>query len=136
MTQDEQYLDLLSIFHYVVGGVLALFSCFPFLHIAVGVAVLSGAFGGNNPPPPAFGWLFILVPAMFILIGWALSVSIIMAGLRLKRRTSHTFCLVVAGLECTLFPFGTVLGIFTLVVLLKDSAKELFSNVPAVESRF
>ena len=72
MTQDEQYLDLLSIFHYVVGGLIALFSCFPFLHIAVGVAMLSGAFGGANPPPPrAFGWLFILFPAMIILIGWA-----------------------------------------------------------------
>ncbi len=136
MTQDEQYLDLLAIFHYVVGGVMALFSCFPFIHIAVGVAMLSGAFGGNNSPPRAFGWIFILFPAMFILIGWALSVSIIMAGRRLKSRTSHTFCLVVAGLECIMFPFGTVLGIFTLVVLVKDSVKELFSSGQASQARF
>jgi hypothetical protein len=31
MTQDEQHLDMLAIFHYVVGGITACFSCI-FLH--------------------------------------------------------------------------------------------------------
>ena len=29
MTQDEQQLKLLSVFHYVVGGIMALFSSHP-----------------------------------------------------------------------------------------------------------
>jgi len=45
----------------------------------------------------------------------------------LKRRVSYTFCLVVAGIECILMPFGTVLAVFTIVVLMKDSVKALFA---------
>lgn len=134
MAQDEQHLNLLSIFHYVVGGVTALFSCIPFLHVAMGIAMLCGAFEGENPPPRFFAWLFILFPAVFILVGWALSVVIIIAGRKLKRRTSRTFCLVIAGIECILMPFGTVLGVFTLIVLMKESVKELFSANQAVEA--
>jgi hypothetical protein len=134
MSQDEQHLNLLSIFHYVVGGMTALFSCIPFLHVAMGVAMLCGAFEGGNPPPRFFAWMFILFPAVFILIGWALSVVIIIAGRKLKGRASRTFCLAVAGLECILMPFGTVLGVFTIVVLMKESVKELFAANQAVEA--
>ncbi|HLA84602.1 MAG TPA: hypothetical protein VJL29_07390 [Thermoguttaceae bacterium] len=31
MTEDEKYLDLLAIFHYVVGGLTGLFACFPLI---------------------------------------------------------------------------------------------------------
>jgi len=134
MNQDEQHLNLLSIFHYVVGGISALFSCFPLLHVGMGIAMLCGAFEGENPPPRAFAWLFILFPAVFILIGWALSVVIIVAGRKLKRRASWTFCLVVAGMECILMPFGTILGVFTLIVLIKESVKELFSANNSIEA--
>ncbi len=126
MTQDEQHLNLLSIFHYVVGGITALFSCFPLIHVAIGIAMLSGTFNGETPPPRALAWIFILFPALFVLIGWALSAVIIVAGRKLKTRTSRTFCLVIAGIECIIMPFGTVLGVFTLIVLMKESVKELF----------
>lgn len=33
----------------------------------------------------------------------------------------------IAGLECIFMPFGTVLGVFTLIALNKDSIKEMFS---------
>lgn len=127
MNQDEQHLNLLSIFHYIVGGLTALFSCMFLMHVAMGIAMLCGGFEGENPPPQAFAWFFILFPAVFILVGWTLSGFIIAAGRKLKRRTSRTFCLVVAGCECFIMPFGTVLGVFTIIVLMKDSVKELFS---------
>jgi len=37
--QDEQYLKILSIFHFVVGGIAGLFACFPVFHLAMGVAI-------------------------------------------------------------------------------------------------
>jgi len=132
MTQDEQYLDLLSIFHYVVAALTALFSSVFLIHVGIGIAMVSGAFDGKDAPPRAFGWLFILLPGFFILCGWTLAVFIAMAGRRLKKRVSRMFCLVVAGCECLMMPFGTVLGVFTIVVLMKDSVKELFAaNEPA-----
>ncbi len=128
MTQDEQHLNLLSIFHYVVGGLTALFSCIPFLHMGIGIAILSGAFETGDGAPQFIGWFLILFPALFILAGWTLSILIIIAGKKLKLHVSRTFCLVVAGLECIVMPFGTVLGVFTLIVLMKDSVQKLFTN--------
>ncbi|MHC4625251.1 MAG: hypothetical protein ACYS4W_15255 [Planctomycetota bacterium] len=127
MTQDEQYLKLLSIFHYVVGGLTALFSCLPLLHIAMGIAMLCGAFDSKGGPPKVFGLLFIVFPAVVMLCGWALSVCIVIAGRKLAQRKARIYCLVVAALECILMPFGTVLGVFTIVVLMKDSVQQLFS---------
>jgi hypothetical protein len=126
MSQDEQYLDLLSIFHYVLGGLTALFSCFPFIHLAIGIALLSGDFDGKKPPPEFFAWLFVLIPGTFILMGWTLSIFIFITGRKLKRRVSWIFCLTVAAVECLLIPFGTILGVFTLIVLMKDPVKALF----------
>lgn len=40
--------------------------------------------------------------------------------------------MVVAGISLIGFPFSTLLGIFTLIVLLRDSVRELFDR-PAVE---
>ena len=129
MNQDEQHLRLLSIFHYVVGGLTALFSCFFLIHIAVGVAILSGAaFDGKDAPPRAFALLFILIPGAFMLCGWALSVFIILAGRKLAQHRGLMFCLVVAGIECILMPFGTVLGVFTLIVLMRETVKRLFTG--------
>jgi len=127
MTQDEQHLNLLSIFHYIVGGLTAFFSCMFLLHIAMGIAMLCGAFEGEDEAPRIFALFFVLFPGVFMLAGWTLAGFIIAAGRKLKRRTSYTFCLVVAACECIVMPFGTVLGVFTIVVLMKDSVKEMFS---------
>jgi hypothetical protein len=88
--------------------------------------MLNGAFDGKDAPPQFFAWAFIVIGCVFLLAGWTFACFIIAAGRRLKRRASHTFCLVVAGLECFLMPFGTVLGIFTLIILLKEPVKQLF----------
>jgi hypothetical protein len=46
----------------------------------------------------------------------------------------YTFCLVMAGVACMFMPFGTVLGVFTIIVLLRDSVKELFGVTEPSES--
>lgn len=52
----------------------------------------------------------------------------ILAGRALAQRRRYTFCLVIAGVACMFMPFGTVLGVFTIIVLLRDSVKELFAT--------
>ena len=128
MTQDEEHLNLLSIFHYVVGGLTALLSCIIFLpNVAIGIAMLCGAFQGNDAPPRFVGWFFILLFGAPVLAGWILAGLVIAAGRKLRRRRSRTFCLVMAALECLLMPYGTVLGVFTIIVLMKDPVRELFA---------
>lgn len=132
MNQDADHLRLLSIFHFVVAGIVGLFSLFPLIHVAFGIAMLFGGFdeakGGS--PPPFLGWLFIVFPLFFIATGLAISFCIALAGFKLKRRSSHLYCLVIACIECLFMPFGTVLGVFTIIVLVRPSVKLLFGVTP------
>lgn len=128
MNRDLEHLDLLAIFHYVLGGMTALGACIPFVHVAIGLAMVGGAFPAQNGPPPALGWIFVGVGSLIIVLGWTLAVLIIVAGRRLKARRSRTFCFVIAALCCTMMPFGTVLGVFTIIVLSRDSVKALFEG--------
>ena len=130
MDEDKKHLKLLAVFHYIVAGVTVLFFCFPLIHIAIGIAMLSGALNGDDPgnaPPRFVGWIFIIFPSILILSGWVLSICIIVAGRKLARLKNRLYCLVIAVIECTFIPFGTILGVFTIIVLMRDSVKELFA---------
>jgi hypothetical protein len=129
MDQDLEHLRLLSIFHYVVGIMLALFSCFPIIHFGVGIALWTGMIPAEEDVPArAMGVLFTLVAGLFIIGGWFLAACMIQAGRYLSRQVNRTFCLVVAGIECIFTPFGTVLGVFTIIVISRDSVRELFER--------
>jgi hypothetical protein len=130
MNEDREYLKLLSIFHYVVGGLAALFACFPIIYIAVGILAVyaPGTMDSEGDALPAlFGWIFIIVGAGLILLGWAFAVFMIIAGRYLARQVHYLFCMVVAAIECIFMPFGTVLGVFTIIVLAKPSVKKMFA---------
>jgi len=132
---DREQLKLLSIFHYVLSGMAALFACFPFIHLALGLFLVLAPekFGPGSQQPPAFmGWFFVGMAAFFILAGWTYAVLVFIAGRLIARRQHHTFCFVAACLECLFMPFGTVLGVFTIIVLLRPSVKELFSPKPVI----
>ena len=133
MTQDDDHLQLLTIFHYVLAGVTTLFSLFPIVHVTIGLALVSGEFGGaanSGEVPPAVGWLFVIMGATAIVLGLSLALVIAMAGRSLQLRRRRVFCLVVAGLMCMMVPLGTVLGVFTIVVLMRESVRTLFDPSP------
>jgi hypothetical protein len=142
MNQDTEHLRLLSIFHYVVGGIAVLVSFFPLLYSAMGGFMLyaachpAGLRNNQNPPPPILGWFFIVFGALFFLAGLAMALCILLAGRSLSRRRHYWFAFVVACVECVFIPFGTILGVFTIIVLSRESVKALFSTAatqPPVE---
>ena len=51
-----------------------------------------------------------------------------LAGWWLAKRKHYWFCFVVACLACAFSPLGTVLGVFTIIVLLRPSVKALFEG--------
>ncbi len=131
MTQDEDQLRLLSIFHYVVGGLAGFFALFPIFHLIVGLFFIfaPNKFADKGEPPPAFiGWFFVIFAAVFIALGWLFAAFVFTAGRFLARRKHYLFCLVMAGVDCIFMPFGTVLGVFTLIVLMRESVKQRFTT--------
>ena len=42
MNETEKQLDLLGLFHFILGGLTALFACLPLIHVGVGTALLLG----------------------------------------------------------------------------------------------
>lgn len=133
MNQDAEHLRLLSIFHYVVAGLTAMFSLFPVIHLALGITmvVMPEKWAEGGELPPAFlAWFLIILASVIILAGLTLSFLIALNGVFIKKRRRWLFCVVVAGLECLVMPFGTALGVLTLLVFMRDSVKEEFNPTP------
>jgi len=134
MNQDEEHLKLLSIFHYVVGGIAGFFACIPIVHFIIGVVMLVAGVAGTPDderlPFLIVGFVFTFVAGLAILCGWTLAICMIIAGKRLGRRRSYTFCFVIACISCLFMPYGTVLGVFTIIVLMRPTVKELFGVSP------
>jgi hypothetical protein len=128
MPPPRDDLRLLSIFHYVLAGLTALFSLFPLLYVGMGAFFISGVLKDEPNPPPAFiGWFIIAIGAFFFLLILAEAVALFFAGRFLAQQRHWLFCMIVAGLSCASFPFGTALGVFTIVVLSKPEVKALFT---------
>jgi hypothetical protein len=131
MSDDERYLQILSIFHYLLAGLLTLGGCLPMFHLAAGIALLSGEFPGGShggPAPEMVGWMFTVVAIFLIVSAWTLAVCAWQVARNLALRSGYFFCLIVAGVECVFMPLGTVLGIFTILVLLRPGVKTLFGQ--------
>mgnify|MGYP000005018933 CR=1 FL=1 len=138
MNEDDSHLDSLAIAHYVLGGVIVLFACFPLMHVAMGAMFVFGvgevseqlaAQPNGGPPPQWFGWLFIGVGLLFFVLGQALSISVIVSGRFLKQRRNYMFSFIFACLACAAFPFGTILGVFTIIVLSRPTVKALYGRM-------
>jgi hypothetical protein len=82
----------------------------------------------KDAPPAAFGLLFIAIGGAVVLTGWSMAACLVVAGRSLAQRKRYMFCLVLAGIACVVCnPLGTVLGVFTIVVLMRPSVKALFA---------
>ena len=133
--QDREHLKLLAIFHYVVAGLAALIACFPLIHLFLGIAMVTGRIdnaAGQDEIIGLAGWFFVALASLFILSGWAFAFCLAVAGRFLAQQRNYTYCIVIAGISCLFVPFGTVLGIFTILVLLRESVKRLFGQGDAL----
>jgi hypothetical protein len=116
-----------------VAGLAALFSFFPLLYTTIGAIFIFAARHGTAKPgedlPPEFlGWIFAVLGSVLFLIGLSMAICILIAGRSLALRKRYSFALVMACIECLFIPFGTILGVFTIVVLSRESVRGLFST--------
>ena len=134
--EDVSHLKILKICHYVMGGLALLGLLAVIGHYLAMNAIL------NNPELmaseemsteltglpenfiPAMGAIY-LVGALFALIPAILN---FMTASALGKRKSKGLIYTTSALNCLNIPIGTVLGVFTFIVLSRDSVKALFNQ--------
>ena len=153
ISQTRDQLRTLSILYYVFGGICVLFSCFPLIYVVVGQIVFTiphhmpatfpaetcpahpNAHGGQLDAAGAavMGTVFTVVGVIGMLIIWTMAVLCFITAKYLSSARHRTFCFVVAAIACLSAPMGTVLGVFTIIILMKEEARQLFAQ-PAQSS--
>jgi hypothetical protein len=128
---DADHLRILAIFHFVVAGLSLVGLGFLGLHYTMIHFLFAQPGMWKNQtaagPPPAqifavFKWFYLVFGAIWVIGG----LGNLYSGICLQKRTHRTFSLVMSAVNCVHFPFGTVLGVFTFVVLLRDSEREAY----------
>ncbi len=131
---DLEHLQLLGIFHYIVGGLMFFFACFFIIHIVMGLVMLldpqmfEGPQGKGSPPPAFIPYLFIAMGGIIVLTVWTIGGLTIYSGTCLRKQRRRMFSQIIAGIACLFMPFGTLLGIFTIIVLQRDSVRQLYGE--------
>ena len=130
---DAEHIRLLSIFHFVIAGLCLVAILFLFVHFAIMSTIFThpGIFTNNNGPPPSLQ--FFLPFMIFIYLGLGGFITIIgcmnvCSGIFLRKRKHRMFSMVAAGINCLQIPFGTMLGIFTLLVLSRESVRKMYGD--------
>jgi hypothetical protein len=144
--EDLEHLSALSIGHYILAGV-SLFSGIPALmwgvagaklldeagsDMAVALGDISGQagadpFGGGADAMLAdVGTLLVTAIVAGLVIALVAAIHLTLVAVKIKQRRWWTFCYLTGWGECLMFPFGTILGIFTIIVLGRPSVKKLF----------
>lgn len=124
--QDREHLRLLVVFHWVLAALTALFALVPVVHLVIGIALLAGAAGKGDDAAPVVGGFFVAFALLWMAASFALACALALAAHSIRERRRRTFCLVVAGIACLFVPLGTLLGVFTIVVLTRDSVRPQF----------
>lgn len=87
--------------------------------------------GQKGPPlPAAIGYVFVAIGAFFALLGWSAAIATVVSGRYIAKRRKRLFSVVMAAILCMFMPFGTVLGVFTIIVLTKESVQRLYGIAP------
>jgi hypothetical protein len=124
-----------------VGGLTAFFGCFGFIHFVLGLIFVNTASsmthsGTGEPMPGWVGWIFVAGGALWVAGGWTLGAFTILSGRRIEARVRRTSSMVIAGINCVLFPLGTILGVITLFMLTKPQVIALYEEAASPGGRF
>jgi hypothetical protein len=131
---DTEHLKLLSIFYMVSAGLSAFYSLIGLIYTAFGVFVFEmiskmPTRDANDVPPPAFiGWIISGFGFLFFLAFAAVAALKLRTAFCIKGRKSRILCLVIAVISCLEIPYGTLLGVFTFIVLDRASVRSEFDR--------
>jgi len=132
---DAEHLRILVICHYVKAGLTFLMIGFLYLHYSMMKLVLDNpeimkAQQGQGMPfdPQQFFALFkwfYLFGGVFMLMT---SIVTLLSARFIQRRVNRMFSIIIGGGLCLFFPLGTALGVFTIIILGRDSVRRLYAE--------
>lgn len=129
--RDLEHLRLLKLGYYVTAGVTGFASLFAAVPIGMGAMLSSGALPvreGSSDDPQVAGLVLLGVGVALLVFGLVATLLIYFTGRSLVQRRRWMLCMVVAALQCLSIPWGTVLGVCTIIVLDRDSVRALFGR--------
>lgn len=130
--RDIEQIKVLAIFHFVFASLALVGTAFLAVHYVMMHTVFANPEmwkSQHEAPPPkaffdAFIWFYVFM-GVFLVIGLILNA---LSGFFLLRKRNRLFSIIIAGLDCLQIPFGTVLGVFTLILLSRDSVRHLYAG--------
>jgi hypothetical protein len=127
---DEEHLRLVALGFKVSAGI-ALFRVLGGLAY-IGLAILSVEIGKaySNPAPPSMVAVLLAVGGILLVPGVVAMVLDWVTAISVSQRRSRGFCQFVAALSCLSIPYGTALGVLSLMVLHRPSVKMRFGLSP------
>jgi|SRR5579872_40131 len=137
--RDEEHLRLLKLCYYILAGMTGFFTVFPTLFFALFGAVFLGAMqtkqmGASQMDPRTITRIFLSLMAITFGVGAATTFLAFLTARSLGQRRRLTFSFVIAALSCFYVPWGTAIGVCTIVVLNRPSVKALFGEKPPEQS--
>ena len=132
---DEEHLKLLSLFHYIAGGItlfISLIILFEFLLLFVFWEGLMQQYGEHRftsyqELDATFFTIFFYLLLFILLIVITFGILEILSARFIKLRKHRTFSFIIAILNLLSIPYGTILGIMTIIVLSRNSVKEIYN---------
>ncbi len=112
----------------------ALTGLFALVFVAMGIFVtvipLTNSTRNGQPPPDWFGWMFVGIGIALLIFALGMAALSYFCSRFLRQRRHPVYCMIVACLNCLSMPFGTVLGVATIVVLQREEVRRTFEQNP------
>jgi len=125
LEQKKNYLDVLAVFHYVYGGFSLLITLLVLGLLGIGIGAASG---WGRRWDPTEGCVLAVVFFFVVVLAGGISVLNLLTGRALQTRRGYVLSLVTAGVNCFNLPLGTLLGIFTLILLSDPAVRPMFEG--------
>lgn len=127
--KDESDLNMLSVLHYVWSALLGCgtLGVVGYFVLMGGIFGLTATSSGGDPTGAAVAaGATIVMGVVMGLFMFALFLIHFLAASGLRKRKRRILIYVASALMCTSVPLGTLLGVFTFIVLGRPSVKALF----------
>jgi hypothetical protein len=114
-SKDREKMKLISFFHFLHGGLVISF----LNEMISGLGTFN--FSGKN-----YDWKITTILLIFFVFYVTLASLQIASSYFLLKKTQYKFSFFVAYFECIFTPIGTIIGVVTIILLSKDTIKNLY----------